>query len=758
MGMIGPKCCTNGICGYGKPGGIVFVGIAPGRNEIKIGKPLVGPSGKLLDALLAAYDIKREDTYATNLICWYKDDPTPEEIKVCAPRLQRELNIVKPKVIVALDALACQALFGMKLGKARGAVIRMPNGVYGLATWHPAACLHRDNSDLQINASYDLSRDFGKLNPILNGDYDSLQEPSYTIITNPEEAQSLLDRIPQDTPVALDIETKYDKESDKSHPFSDAITCIGIGWTADHAYVLTPSAYEQAKLKWPTTVKYVFHNGSFDTQEIAKHLNVWLPIGEDTMLQSYSCDERSVRGLHKLKPLSREFVGADFYEVEEHHDTLEHLYEYNAKDVCYTWRLHQHLREWQANEQTILLYRNVMLPAQEMLARSQYRGIYIDPQAIEELELTLGREFLRTHLELQTMAKASGHLTLNVNSPMQIKAMMLTQGYSLASTNKATLNNLLDNEEVPFLRKLLRYRMLHKLINTYLFNVQACIMYDGRVHPHAFLTGTNTGRLTYKDPPMQTLPKPKTVGELGVIRKIFAATNPDYVLLEFDYAQIEAWVAAYLSEDNTLLTDLQSGNWHTLVTMDVFKIDKNDPEWPFYYDAGKHLNYGCLYEESPEGLTRRPPIGMGCDLATARQYHSRWHQRYHVFDEWRARVKWEAQHKGFITTPFGFKRRFPFIVNQHQLRQAVNAPIQSTANHYTVSSAIKLWPKLEKLDTHLLFLEHDAIYYEAPRANLEEVVGLIQSVMESPPLHGLPSIKVEGDMGPNLAEMGRIHA
>lgn len=753
--MIGPKCCTNGITGYGKPGGIVFVGIAPGRNEVRLGKPLVGPSGKLLDALLGAYDIRRDDVYCTNLICWYKDDPTPEEIARCAPRLTRELNIVKPKVIVALGALACQALFGMKLGKARGAVIRMPNGVYGLATWHPAACLHRDNPDLQINASYDLSRDFAKLNRILNNEYQFI-EPIYTIVDNIQDAQRFLDSIPKDCPVSLDIETPYDKEADKGHPFSDDIRCIGIGWEDDHCTILVGNALSP-ELVWPLDVEYTYHNGGgFDIQQIKKHLGVWLPVKRDSMIGSYCCDERSIRGLHKLKPLQRELVGSEFYEEEEHKE-FDDLLKYNAKDVCGTVRVDRYIDNWITEEGTRPLY-EMMLRASEMLARSQYRGIYIDPQAIEEIELTLGREFLRTHLELQTMAKASGHATLNVNSPMQIKAMMLTQGYDLASTNKATLNNLLDNEEVPFLRKLLRYRMLHKLINTYLFNVQACIMYDGRVHPHAFLTGTNTGRLTYKDPPMQTLPKPKTVGELGVIRKIFAATNPDYVLLEFDYAQIEAWVAAYLSEDNTLLTDLQSGNWHTLVTMDVFQKLKSDPDWAFYYDAGKHLNYGCLYEESPEGLTRRPPIGMGCELSVAKEYHRRWHSRYHVFDEWRARIKWEAQHNGYITTPFGFKRRFPFIVNQHQLRQAVNAPIQSTANHYTVSSAIKLWPKLEKLDTHLLFLEHDAIYYEAPRANLDEVIPLIQSVMESPPLHGLPSIKVEGDMGPNLAEMERIHA
>jgi DNA polymerase len=84
---------------------IVFVGEAPGRNEAKTGKPFCGTAGKVLDSLLSHIKIKREDIYITNIV---KDrpqenrDPTEKEIKIYGPFLDRQFEIIKPKVICAL--------------------------------------------------------------------------------------------------------------------------------------------------------------------------------------------------------------------------------------------------------------------------------------------------------------------------------------------------------------------------------------------------------------------------------------------------------------------------------------------------------------------------------------------------------------------------------------------------------------------------------------------------------------------------------
>jgi DNA polymerase len=84
---------------------IMFIGEAPGRNEAQTGRPFCGAAGKLLDQLLASIEAKREDVYVTNIL---KDrppenrDPLPEEIEVYSPFLDRQIEIIKPKVVATL--------------------------------------------------------------------------------------------------------------------------------------------------------------------------------------------------------------------------------------------------------------------------------------------------------------------------------------------------------------------------------------------------------------------------------------------------------------------------------------------------------------------------------------------------------------------------------------------------------------------------------------------------------------------------------
>jgi DNA polymerase len=84
---------------------IMFIGEAPGRNEAKTGRPFCGRAGQILDELLATVDIKREDIYITNIV---KDrppqnrDPSPEEIEIYGPFLDRQIEIIQPKIIATL--------------------------------------------------------------------------------------------------------------------------------------------------------------------------------------------------------------------------------------------------------------------------------------------------------------------------------------------------------------------------------------------------------------------------------------------------------------------------------------------------------------------------------------------------------------------------------------------------------------------------------------------------------------------------------
>lgn len=789
--IVGPSCCAEGIRGYGGlESQLMFIGIAPGRDEaIRTKRPLTGPSGYLLDRILESQDIPRAEVYCTNLICWWNDSPTPAEIAVCSQRLQQEIQLVNPKLIVLLGKIACESILGIPFSKARGAIIDKDGRRY-LATYHPAACLHKAGNarekEQQINIAYSLCRDMEKLqSPQTYREWPSI---TYDVLTTIPECQALLDSLrdlPQGTPVILDIETDYDKEWEKAHPFDSAIVCIGVGWTDNHAHVMVLAESEWTQLSWPLEIQYTYHNGPFDTQEIMRHTGVWLPIGGDTMLMSGSTDERNPgrgepgAGLHKLKPLGREFTGADFYEEDDHklpklpdpvlateterlcyQEQLEKLIGYNAKDVVHTKRLRDYMASRQ-DDSDRRVYQDLLLPAAKVLRDAQYRGIYVDQQALNQISVQFCTELIKLDKHFQEWARDVLHAPeFNQRSPTQVKKMMSFQGYELPDTKKATLLDLLDQEpDIEFVPKLLRYRTLDKLIGTYITGIKRQLKYDGRAHPHFYQLGTVTGRLSYQL--VQTLPKSKTVQDLQIVRSIFSSTNDDYVLLEADYAQIEGWIGAYLSEDQTLWDELASGDWHTATTVNMFgkhKADVTEWEWDALRDAGKHINYGIFFNESAQGLTRRPPTGIGCDLPTAKAYLDKWkatHPKFALYQKEQMRL---AKEEAYIETPFGRKRRFPIIVNDHQLNQAVNCRIQSTAGDYTISSSIRLAPLLARLDTHLLFIEHDALYYEVNRHHLQEVIQVIREEMQRPPLPGLPSIRIEIDLGPDLAHLEKLQA
>ena len=88
---------------------IMFIGEAPGRNEAKTGRPFCGRAGDILNELLESVEIKREDVYITNIV---KDrppknrDPLPEEIEIYGPFLDRQIEIIKPKIIATLGRYA----------------------------------------------------------------------------------------------------------------------------------------------------------------------------------------------------------------------------------------------------------------------------------------------------------------------------------------------------------------------------------------------------------------------------------------------------------------------------------------------------------------------------------------------------------------------------------------------------------------------------------------------------------------------------
>lgn len=140
------KTATNPVPGEGSPKAkLVCVGEAPGANEDATGRPFVGQAGQLLTKILAAVDLKREDVFICNVLKHRPPgnrNPLPDEVGACSPYLVRQLEVIKPKVIIAFGTFAAQTLLDTKtpIGKLRGAVHQY-HGIPLVVTYHPAALL-----------------------------------------------------------------------------------------------------------------------------------------------------------------------------------------------------------------------------------------------------------------------------------------------------------------------------------------------------------------------------------------------------------------------------------------------------------------------------------------------------------------------------------------------------------------------------------------------------------------------------------------
>jgi len=137
---------TNTVFGVGNPDAtLMLVGEAPGRDEDRQGEPFVGAAGQLLNKILKAIDFEREDVYIANILkCRPPNnrDPQPDEVDACIPNLLEQLDIIEPKLIVALGRIAAQNLLETTtpVGRLRNRVHDY-HGIPLMVTYHPAALL-----------------------------------------------------------------------------------------------------------------------------------------------------------------------------------------------------------------------------------------------------------------------------------------------------------------------------------------------------------------------------------------------------------------------------------------------------------------------------------------------------------------------------------------------------------------------------------------------------------------------------------------
>ena len=153
---------------------IMFIGEAPGKNEAATGRPFCGAAGKVLDELLASVGIDRKDVYVTNIV---KDrppfnrDPLPEEIKIYAPFLDRQINIIQPRVIATLGRFSMDYIMRkFRLDSEITGISRMHGRVFSaqasygsveiIPLYHPAVVVYNNNMKNELKKDFKILESF----------------------------------------------------------------------------------------------------------------------------------------------------------------------------------------------------------------------------------------------------------------------------------------------------------------------------------------------------------------------------------------------------------------------------------------------------------------------------------------------------------------------------------------------------------------------------------------------------------------------
>ena len=172
---------NRAVPGEGPPSAdILFVGEGPGFHEDQQGRPFVGAAGQLLEKLLNSIGLRRQEVYITNMVkCRPPNnrDPLPSEIQACRPYLDRQLDLVAPKVVVTLGRYSLARFFPNEtIGKARG-IPRKWNGLTVYPVYHPAAALR--SSKLRET----LEKDFQMLPTLLESSPENTNDTQEKQVT-----------------------------------------------------------------------------------------------------------------------------------------------------------------------------------------------------------------------------------------------------------------------------------------------------------------------------------------------------------------------------------------------------------------------------------------------------------------------------------------------------------------------------------------------------------------------------------------------
>lgn len=762
---------------------LVVVGESPGKEEIKVGLPFVGPSGQVLDHALAQHP-DLSPLFLNAIQCFpgsvssKSQEKVSEATRCCQARLYKEITEHPRKVILALGNPAVWSTtnsFGTKITRVRGTLYKSPLASKGIvASVHPAFLLRGGGSMRQFLADVDYACRLTK-------EPDGLKRyvvPKVHVAKTLDNIIWLTDQIAKQEYVAADTETGGYQGFDF---LRDRILCVGFCWDPNHTYVVPEPLIHLSRRIFRNTpnTRYIWHNGKFDQKFFWAKGIPECRVDEDTMLLSYALDE--TKGIHDLEQVSGDLLGAPDWKfmIKPHLGKgktfadvpRDILYDYMSRDISSTLQIFYPLRNQVKRDPGLeTLYTRTLIPMSKYMARIEFKGMMPDLNRVSENEVQKTAEATELEVKFNTIAQESGFGFLNIRSPQQVGAFLYDhlalrdprrKHRRPLSTDEATLLTL---PQSPVVQHLLKYREVHKGLSTYVTSVGNHVGKDNRIHTSYLIHGTTTGRPASREPNLLNIPRDP------LLRGQFVA-SPGYFYMEVDVNQAELRVLAELSRDPELThiyTTPNAPSIHLVTQIEMFGDPKQYTPQQIEHFMDKFSTHGDLKRTLDEQNMRAKTVnfgivyGRGADSIAeefkiprqeATEWIAKWFAKYAGAHEFIQRCRKAPLLGQNLVTPFGRKRRFQ-IVNRERLNdiqnQAANFPEQSIACDCVTHTGIEVQEMAYyEYNAQIVNTVYDSLLFEMPADTpkaLELGAKVLRVLSDVPKRWGLTRIPFRGDI------------
>ncbi|MBI4437246.1 MAG: DNA polymerase I [Candidatus Omnitrophica bacterium] len=567
----------------------------------------------------------------------------------------------------------------------------------------------------------------------------------------------------------------FDFETTSEDAFIAEPVGVSFSWAVGEAFYLSfgKRGLEASKvlkrlqgLFEDTSVEKVGQNIKYEMILLARNGIHLQGVFFDTMIASYllnpskpnhNLGEIALEYLDLKKTPITELIGKGVSQKSMAEVPLTQLVQYACEDSDVTFRLSRLLEKKLREKDLEGLFEKVELPLVDVLASMEQAGISIDAPYLKSLSEEMGKKLKKLTQQIHGMADCE----FNLNSPKQLREILfkklklpiLKRTKTGPSTDAWVLENLAPIHPLP--QTMVQYRELSKLKSTYVDTLPELVNpKTHKVHTSFNQTVTATGRLSSSDPNLQNIPIRTEEGKR--IRKAFVPRQKGWILVSFDYSQIELRVLTHLSKDETLREAFRKGeDIHRLTASLIYGVEEDEVDEAMR-DTAKTVNFGIIYGMSAFGLSR----DLGIDVTQARAFIDAYFERYPKVKSYIERQIETAKAVGYVSTLFNRRRTLSEIrsknLSERQFgeRIAVNAPIQGTASDLIKIAMIAIHRELKKqgAKTQMVVQVHDELLFDMPEEEDKEFTPMIVEKMEQVTKLSVP-IKVTVKRGKNWLEM-----